>query len=461
MTDTRTFPPGFIWGAATSAYQIEGSPLADGAGPSNWHRFSHQSGKIQNGDHGDLACDHYRRYAEDVELMRQLDLQAYRFSIAWSRIFPEGRGKPNPKGLDFYRRLLEKLNEAGIQPFVTLHHWDLPLALDDLGGWANRDCAAWFGDYAHYVFLALGEQAHHWMTLNEPWVIVHEGYVEGNHPPGLRSLPLARLAAHNLLRGHAMAVQAFRADGEGQIGLVVNLEPKYAASEHPDDLAAMARMHAWMNRQFLDPVFFGRYPLELNEIYGPELQPFPADDYRLIQEPFDFLGINYYSRGVVRHSPNHPSFHAERVRQNDAQHTAMDWEILPKGLKSCLLWVKRRYGEIPLFITENGAAFDDPEPMYGRIVDTNRITYLHDHILAAREAIAEDANLKGYFVWSLMDNFEWAFGYSKRFGLVHVEHTQQKRRLKESANFYKRLARNNGAIMHPQPQDVHSSISNK
>lgn len=442
MTDTRTFPSSFIWGAATSAYQIEGSPLADGAGPSNWHRFSHLPGAIMNGDHGDVACDHYRRYAEDVDLMRQMGLQAYRFSIAWSRIFPEGRGKPNPKGLDFYRRLLDSLNAAGIQPFVTLHHWDLPLALEALGGWANRDCAAWFGDYAQHVFHVLGDQANHWMTLNEPWVIVHEGYVTANHPPAMCSLPQARLAAHNLLRGHAMAVQAFRADGNGQIGLVVNLEPKHAASEQPDDRAATTRMHAWMNRHFLDPVFLGHYPGELEDIYGTGLAPFPEDDFRLIREPIDFLGINYYSRGVVRHSPRALPFRAEHVRQQDARHTAMDWEVYPDGLKECLLWIKHRYGEIPLYITENGAAFDDPEPFDGRIMDADRIDYLRGHLLAAGAAMAEGVNLQGYFAWSLFDNFEWAYGYSKRFGLIHIDPAQQKRTLKESARVYEAVIHN-------------------
>lgn len=445
MDSLSSFPPDFVWGAATSAYQIEGSPLADGAGPSNWHRFSHRSGTILNDDNGDRACDHYRRYADDVALMRELGLGAYRFSIAWNRIFPHGRGAMNTQGLDFYRRLLDALNGAGIEPWVTLHHWDLPLALDDLGGWANRDSAHWFADYCHRVFQALGSQARHWTTLNEPWVIVHEGYVAGAHPPGLHSLAAARLAAHNLLRAHALAVQAFRADGAGQIGLVVNLEPKYAASDRPEDLDAMARMHAWMNRQFLDPVFLGAYPTELVEVQGTNLPPFPEDDFRLIREPIDFLGINYYSRSVVRHAPDLEPFHAEGVRQGQSAHTRMDWEIFPEGLKTCLLWVQRRYGEIPLYITENGAAFDDPAPVNGRVADPDRIAYLRSHLLAAREAIGAGVNLKGYFAWSLLDNFEWAFGYSKRFGLVHVDYATMARTPKDSARFYRRVIDSQGA----------------
>ncbi|MDD1649018.1 MAG: GH1 family beta-glucosidase [Methylococcaceae bacterium] len=449
MSDTHTFPPGFLWGAATSAYQIEGSPLADGAGPSNWHRFSHLPGTVANDEHGDLACDHYRRYADDVMLMQEIGLNAYRFSIAWSRIFPKGRGPINLKGLDFYRRLLDKLNEAGIAPYVTLHHWDLPLALDERGGWANRDSAYWFADYAHNLFKVMGGQVRQWTTLNEPWVMVHEGYVEGSHPPGLSSLEQARQATHNLLRGHALAVQAFRADGgEGQIGLVVNLEPKYAASESKEDQSAMARMHAWMNRQYLDPVLLGHYPEELAEIHGQGLPDFPEADLRLIQEPIDFLGINYYSRSVVRHDPGLAPFYAGRARQDQAAHTAMDWEIFPEGLKSGLLWVKHRYGEIPLYITENGAAFDDAAPVHGRVSDPDRVAYLRSHLLAAREAIAEGVNLKGYFAWSLFDNFEWAHGYSKRFGLIHVDYATQARTLKDSALFYRRIIDSHGAELY-------------
>lgn len=448
MNEILTFPPDFIWGAATSAYQIEGSPLADGAGPSNWHRFSHVPGNIANDDHGDVACDHYRRYADDVALMREMGLRAYRFSIAWSRIFPEGRGKVNTRGLDFYQRLLDRLQDAGIEPHVTLHHWDLPLALEERGGWANRDSAQWFADYAHTLFTALGGRIQHWATLNEPWVIVHEGYVAGSHPPGLNSLAQARLATHNLLRGHAMAVQAFRADGTGQIGLVVNLEPKYAATDSAEDRAAMERMHAWMNRQYLDPIFLGSYPEELGAIHGRDFSDFPEQDFKLIQEPFDFLGINYYSRSVVRAAPGAVPFEAERVRQDGAPHTAMDWEIYPEGLKSCLLWVKRRYGDIPLFVTENGAALDDPKPASSRVKDPDRIDYLRTHLKAARQAMQDGVNLRGYFAWSLLDNFEWAFGYSKRFGLIHVDPNTQNRTLKDSAHFYRSVIESGGAVIY-------------
>lgn len=441
-----TFPRDFVWGAATSAYQIEGSPLADGAGVSNWHRFSHTPGAILNNDTGDIACDHYQRWQDDVRLMRELGLKAYRFSIAWGRIFPDGYGKPNPKGLDFYRRLVDGLNAAGIVPYATLHHWDLPAVLDDLGGWANRDVAEWFGDYAHTLFRALDGQVKHWTTLNEPWVIVHEGYLQASHPPGLRSLSQAPWAAHNLLRGHAQAVRAFRADGEGQIGLVVNLEPKYAASEQPEDQAAMARAHAYMNRWFLDPVLLGSYPEELAEIFGSHWPRFPEEDFRLLREPFDFLGINYYSRSVVRDAPSAGPVRAARVRQR-AEHTEMDWEVFPDGLKSCLSWVKRRYGDMPLYVTENGAAFADPPPQEGRIADPRRVEYFRSHLQAAHAALSEGVQLKGYFAWSLLDNFEWAFGYAKRFGLVHVDQATGDRTPKDSALFYRRVIESQGAAL--------------
>jgi beta-glucosidase len=445
--DKLQFPADFIWGAATSAYQIEGSPLADGAGPSNWHRFCHVPGAILNGDTGDIACDHYRRWADDVRLMKELGLKAYRFSIAWSRILPNGRGKRNEKGLDFYRNLVDALIAYGIEPFVTLHHWDLPTALDDLGGWANRDAAHWFADYAHLIFRALEDRVHYWATLNEPWVIVDAGYLHGVHPPGLRSLEKAPLAAHNLLLGHARAVQAFRADGKGQIGLVVNLEPKYAASNDPEDLAAMARLHAYMNRQFLDPVFLGAYPDELAEIFGRDWPRFSDNDLKLIREPIDFLGINYYTRSVVRSDPTSPPFFASPVPQPNTEHTEIGWEVFPAGLKSCLLWVKRRYGDIPLYITENGAAFADPEPKNGHLDDPRRINYFRTHLRAAHEALQQGANLKGYFAWSLLDNFEWTCGFSKRFGLVHIDYTSQKRTPKASASFYRQVIESNGGVI--------------
>ena len=275
MAELTTFPPGFLWGAATSAYQVEGSPLADGAGPSIWHRFCHTPGKTANGDTGDVACDHYRRYKEDVSLMAELGLSAYRFSIAWARVLPDGTGTVNPRGLDFYDRLVDELLRHNIQPAVTLYHWDLPAALDDRGGWLNPEIADWFSEYATVVTRRLGDRVALWATLNEPWVVVDAGYVHGVHAPGRSDLSTAPLATHNLLRAHGAGVQAIRAEGGKRAGLVVNLEPKYAASDRPEDIAATRRADAYMNRQYLDPVFLGRYPSELHEVFGDAWPEFP------------------------------------------------------------------------------------------------------------------------------------------------------------------------------------------
>ncbi|CAI8879596.1 GH1 family beta-glucosidase [Methylococcus capsulatus] len=441
------FPERFLWGVATSAYQVEGSPLADGAGPSNWHRFCRQPGRILNGDTGDTACDHYRRFREDVALMKALGLSAYRFSIAWSRIFPEGKGRTNWRGIAHYQALVETLLEHGIRPMATLHHWDLPAALEDLGGWANRDSAGWFADYAHTVIRALGNEIDLWATLNEPWVIMDAGYVSGVHPPGHRSLKDAPWVTHNLLRAHALAVQAFRADGRGQIGLVVNLEPKYALTDSRDDRAAAERAHAYMNRQYLDPVLHGAYPDELAEISALHWPSFESEDLRLIQEPIDYLGINYYTRAVVRHDPSGGPLEVTAVPQHGVEHTEMGWEVYPQGLKDVLAWVKARYGDIPLYITENGAAFADPEGENGRIDDTRRIAYYRSHLRALHEAIAQGVDVRGYFAWSLLDNFEWTYGYARRFGLVQVDPLTQRRIPKASAGFYAEVAQTNGAVL--------------
>ncbi|MFO7655173.1 MAG: family 1 glycosylhydrolase [Candidatus Krumholzibacteriia bacterium] len=484
------FPAEFLWGAATSAYQVEGSPLADGAGPSNWHRFTHEPGRTARGDTGNVACDHYRRWGEDVALMRALELQAYRFSIAWSRIQPEGRGPANAPGLDFYDRLVDALLGAGVQPFVTLFHWDLPAALEDRGGWAHRDSAGWFADYAEIVCRRLGDRVRYWATLNEPWVIVDAGYVHGVHPPGRRDLAAAAQAAHNLLRAHGLAVQAYRAlgaaeraGGAGRIGIVVNLEPKDPASDLEEDLAATARADAYMNRHYLDPLFLGRYPDELAGIYGAAWPQHPPADFGLIQEPIDFLGVNYYTRSLTRHDPAGVPERAAKVRVDDAEYTLMNWEVHPASLTRVLRWVKERYGDRPVYITENGAAFADPTPgsraaaipgrrggstgddagggsaagsddgsgghegaatRWGKadpLPDPRREAYLRAHIAAVGEAMRAGVDVQGYFVWSLLDNFEWAEGYAKRLGIVYVDHATQERILKRSAVYYRNVIR--------------------
>jgi len=442
------FPENFLWGAATSAYQIEGSPLADGAGPSNWHRFSHTPGRTHEGETGDVACDHYRRYREDVELMKWLGLGAYRFSLSWSRILPEGTGRTNPKGLDFYARLVDRLLGRGIQPLVTLYHWDLPAALDDRGGWLNPDIVHWFADYAETAFRAFGDRVPMWTTLNEPWVVADAGYLHGVHAPGHRSVAETPVVAHHLLRAHGAAVRVYRTGWKQRIGLVVNLEPKYPASEAPEDLAAVERSDAYMNRQYLDPVLLGRYPEALSEIFGAAWPAFPAHDLELIHQPIDFLGINYYTRSVVRNDPDSPPVRASAVRQAGSTYTATGWEVHPPGLTRVLEWVKEHYGDLPLYITENGAAFDDPPRAVGaRIEDPARVHYCREHLLAAREAIRRGVDLRGYFAWSLLDNYEWSQGYSKRFGLVHVDFRTQRRTPKASAHYYRDVIRSNGAVL--------------
>jgi beta-glucosidase len=448
MSAPIRFPDTFLWGAATSAYQIEGSPLADGAGPSIWHRFAHSPGRTANGETGDVACDHYRRYEQDVALMAELGLNAYRFSIAWSRILPEGRGRINPAGLAFYDRLVDALLARNIRPMVTLYHWDLPAALDDRGGWLNPDIAGWFAEYAAAVYRKLDDRVALWATLNEPWVVTDGGYLHGALAPGHRNLYEAPLASHNLMRAHGAAVQAYRAEGRHAIGLVVNLEPKYPASDSPDDRAAVRRADAYMNRQYLDPALLGRYPDEMREIFGEAWPEFPASDFELIRQPLDWIGINYYTRSVTRDDPAALPVRAGAVRQPQHTYTETGWEVYPRALTELLLWFRERYGDVPVYITENGAAFyDPPKARDGRVDDPLRVQYYRDHIRAVHDAVQQGVDVRGSFAWSLLDNFEWSLGYSKRFGIVHVDYETQERTPKASARFYADVIRTKGAAL--------------
>src|SRR5262245_8695449 len=445
-------PPGFLWGTATSAYQVEGSPLADGAGPSTWHRFAHTPGSVTNGDTGDLDCDHWRRWPEDIAWMRRMGLNAYRLSVSWSRIQPAGRGRPNPAGLDGYARIVDALLEAGITPMVTLYHWDLPAALDDKGGWTNPDIEQWFGDYAAVMFGALGDRVPLWATINEPWVIVDGGYLHGELAPGHRSAFEAPRAAHYVLLAHAAAVRAYRAAGDtGKIGIVINLEPKDAASERPDDEAAATRADAQMNRHYLDALFLGRYPDELAAIYGEGWpSSFPAEDFARIAEPMDFVGINYYARGLTVDDPDAWPTRARKVMNPDAEHSDLDWEIHPAGLTRALRWVRDRYTSLPLYVTENGIALPEPVTLPAgtrRFDDPRRVAYLRDHVRAVRDSIKAGVDVRGYFAWSLLDNLEWGHGFTKRFGVLHVDHASQVRTPKSSASFLRALAATNGAAV--------------
>jgi len=443
------FPRNFIFGASTSAYQIEGSPLEDGAGPSNWHRFAHTPGKTRLNQTGDVATDHYRRFREDVALMHELGLQSYRFSISWSRVLPEGRGALNRKGIDFYSQLVDALLANDIVPNATLFHWDLPAALEDRGGWLNPDTAGWFGDYATSMYRALGDRVALWATLNEPWVVMDAGYVHGVHAPGHRDWRAAPRVAHNLLRAHGTGVQAFRAErAGGEVGVVVNLEPKYPASDSPADLAAVERADAYMNRFFLDPILRRSYPDELHDVFGAAWSDPPAADLALIAEPIDFVGINYYKRSVTRDDPAAIPVREGSVPQPQHVHTELGWEVYPPALLRTLLWVKERYGDIPLYITENGAAFADPDHVSADVVeDQQRVDYLREHLRAAAEAIAAGVKLRGYYVWSLLDNYEWAEGFTKRFGIVHVDFETLTRTLKRSALFYRDVIQSHGAVI--------------
>jgi beta-glucosidase len=445
---TYDFSRSFLWGAATSAYQIEGSPLADGAGSSIWHRFLRTPGLTKDGDTGDVACDHYQRMEDDVALMKRLGLTAYRFSIAWGRILPEGRGGVNEAGLGFYERLVDTLLANGIEPMATLFHWDLPAALDDRGGWLNPDVADWFADYAGVMFRRLDDRVKLWATLNEPWVVTDGGYLHGALAPGHKNRFEAPIASHHLLRSHGKAVQAYRAIGKHQVGLVVNIEPKYPASTTAHDLAATRRAEAYMNRQYLDPVFHGRYPEEMAEIFGEAWPEWPQHDFDLIRQPIDFLGINYYTRNLVRHEESSWPLKAVPVRQKQATYTETGWEVFAQGLTDTLSWVRKRYGDIAQYVTENGAAFyDPPAASGGRVADPLRIDYYRSHLRAVHAAIQQGVDVRGYFAWSLLDNLEWSLGYSKRFGLVHVNFETLERTPKDSARFYADVIATQGAAL--------------
>ncbi len=445
MANWLAFPNNFLWGTATSSYQIEGAASEDGRGPSIWDTFCRTPGKVVNGDDGDVACDHYHRYPEDIELMAELGVQAYRFSIAWPRIFPQGTGEINQAGLDFYDRLVDNLLLKGIQPYATLYHWDLPQPLQDAGGWPARFIVDAFVDYADVVSQRLGDRVHQWMTHNEPWCAAFLGYGLGHHAPGLEDITAALRAAHHLLLSHGRAVPVIRANGDARtkVGIVLNLTWADAATDSEADKAAARRVEGFQNRWFLDPVFKGEYPADMVELYGGSVPGLEDGDLKEISAPTDLLGINYYNRAVVRHSDSGGPLQVEWV-QPEGEYTAMGWEVHPESLYKLLKHVHTEYAPGDLFITENGAAYDDVLSEDGRINDPQRKAYLEGHFISAHQAIEEGVPLKGYFVWSMMDNFEWAFGYDKRFGIIYVDFLTQQRILKESARWYAQVTRQNG-----------------
>jgi beta-glucosidase len=449
------FPHNFLWGVATSSYQIEGAVDVDGRGPSIWDTFSHTPGATENGETGDVACDHYRRWADDVELMTDLGLRAYRFSIAWPRIVPEGSGRVEQRGLDFYSRLVDRLLERGITPVPTLYHWDLPQALQDrYGGWTSRETALRFAEYADVVFRALGDRVSMWITLNEPWVAAFIGYWLGVHAPGIRDLGAAVSASHNLLVGHGLALQAYRArQATGQIGITLNLQPAYPATDSDADRAAARLSDGYTDRWFLDPVFGRGYPADMVALYadhGVDTSFAGEEDMRLISGGIDFLGVNYYTRRIVATGDEELAWTIVREPE-DAERTDFDWVVIPEALDDLFARLRNDYPSLPIYVTENGAAYRDVIGPDGAVDDRQRISFLERHIAAAERAIAEGTDLRGYLVWSLLDNFEWAAGYWPRFGIVYVDFGTQRRVPKASAHWYRDWIASHEAAQPPSP----------
>jgi beta-glucosidase len=437
MTSPITFPSDFTWGAATAAYQIEGAWNEDGKGESIWDRFSHTPGKVDNGDTGDVACDHYHRYPQDVALMRQLGLQAYRFSVSWPRILPTGRGQVNPAGLDFYDRLVDEVLAAGIDPFLTLYHWDLPQALQDQGGWDNRDTCGYFTDYAAVMLKRLSDRVKHWTTFNEPHVVAFVGNFLGRHAPGFRDMRLNLQVTHHLLVAHGLATQAIRALApQVEAGIVLDFAPPEPATDS-DANRAVVEVH-WQHSGalFMDPMFRGYYPPTVAPLIEQMRIVMRPGDNALIAQPLDYLGVNFYRR-MVTDAQGNPA------RVDGAEYTEMDWEVHAPAFKRLLLRLAREYQIPPIYITENGAAFTDEISPDGKIHDPRRQSYLREHLGAVSEAMAEGVNVRGYFVWSLLDNFEWGEGYSKRFGIVYVDYPTQKRIVKDSGEWYSNVIAQN------------------
>ena len=453
QTSGITFPDGFVWGAATASYQIEGAAREDGRGPSIWDTFSRTPGRVHAGHTGDVACDHYHHYRDDVAMMADLGLKSYRFSIAWPRIQPDGTGPVNTRGLDFYDRLTDELIGKGIDPVVTLYHWDLPQTLEDRGGWTVRETAEAFAEYAQIMHARLGDRVRTWTTLNEPWCSAYLGYASGRHAPGITDPASAFKAVHHLLLGHGLAARALRDAGAQSVSITLN--PASVIPVDPDnaaDVEAARIVDGLNNRVFLDPLFKGEYPADMREHMARfvDLDFIRDGDEKNINAPIDVLGVNFYTPTYVSAKPGTPSApdapgtEGVAFRAPAGPVTDMNWQIEPSALTRLLERLHRDYG-VPMMITENGAAYPDgPDAESGRVHDTNRIEYLDGHLRACHDALSRGVDLRGYFVWSLMDNYEWAEGYAKRFGIVHVDYTTQARLPKDSARWYSDVIRRNG-----------------
>ena len=449
MEERYTFPEGFYWGSSTAAYQIEGAVQEDGRGETIWDRFCKIPGAIQNGDTGDIACDSYHRYKEDVAICKQLNLKAYRLSIAWSRIFPSGDGELNQKGLQYYVNLIDELLDNGIEPFVTIYHWDLPQKLQEEGGWTNRQCINHFVNYCKVLFEAFQGKVKYWTTLNEPWVATIPAYATGMMAPGHKDYAEGLLAAHNMLVSHGAAVRLFREMKlPGEIGIVLNLSPRKPASDLPEDLAAAVRNDGNNNRWFLDPLFKGSYPKVMMEYYESKNIKLPniwEGDMELIHTPLDFLGINYYCIEFTKHDPKEWPLEFSLTTLQHPK-TNYGWAITEEGLTEILLRVTKEYGVDQVYITENGASYLDVVNQEGEVLDEQRVDYLKRHIGACYKAIEQGVNLRGYFVWSLFDNFEWNTGFDNKFGLVYLDRTTCNRIIKKSGYWYADVVMKNGIV---------------
>jgi beta-glucosidase len=437
---TYKFPHNFFWGAATASYQIEGAWNEDGKGESIWDRFSHTPGKVTNGDTGDIACDHYHRFEEDIALMRQLGLKAYRFSTSWPRVLPTGRGRVNTKGLDFYDRLVDGLCAANIEPLLTLYHWDLPQALQDEGGWENRSTTYAFADYAALMVKRLGDRVRFWTTFNEPSVVAFNGHYSGEHAPGIKDDRVTRQVVHHLLVAHGLAVQAVRGvSSKVDAGIVLNLWPAEPASDSPEDAAAAEA--AWDRHEtlFLDPIFKAHYPASALDSIGEDMPRIHDGDLALISQELDFVGINYYSRHVV-------SATKEMGRLPESEYTEMGWEVCAPAFRRLLVKLHNSYRLPPIYITENGSSFMDEVGIDGKVHDPRRLDYLKQHLIQLRLAMQDGVDVRGYMAWSLLDNFEWGHGFSKRFGLVYVDYESQKRVIKDSGEWYANLIQKNKVV---------------
>jgi beta-glucosidase len=447
---TLTLPAGFRWGVATAAYQIEGAVAEDGRTKSIWDTYSHTPGRVDGNDNGDVACDHYHRMPQDVALIRGLGLDTYRFSISWPRVQPGGSGALNPKGIDFYQRLVDELLAAEVDPWVTLYHWDLPQELEDAGGWPNRDTAYRFADYAALVFDKLSDRVDNWTTLNEPWCSAMLGYAYGRQAPGYEDFPAGIRAVHHLLLGHGLATQRMREAAAGldhpvKLGITLNLGTAHPATDTPEDQDAARRADGLNSRLYLDPLFRGSYPADVIEdltARGAEL-PVEEGDLEVISAPIDVLGVNYYTGWLISHLDEDGNTHdsdgviVTRDVPRGRPVTAMGWEIVPECFTELLVRLSQDYPGVPIVITENGAAFPDSPAADGSIHDVERTAYIAEHLNAVQEAVAQGADIRGYFCWSLLDNFEWSYGYDKRFGIVRVDYETQERTLKDSAIWYR------------------------